>query len=44
MSSSYKQTKIIQDLILFYVKENYKKYLKDKEIQVIPENKVSDVV
>ena len=44
MSSSYKQTKIVQDLILFYVKENYKKYLEDHEIKVIPENEVSDVV
>jgi len=44
MSSSYKQTKIVQDLILFYVKENYKKYLEDHEIKVIPENEVSGVV
>jgi len=31
-------------MILFYVKENYKKYLVDHEIQVIPENEVSGVV
>ena len=37
-------TKLIQDLILFYVKENYNHYLKTNDIKKIPDNKIKDVV
>ena len=36
--------KIIQDLIFFYVKENYKKYLEDHNIVSIPDKEIYDVV
>ena len=36
--------KTIKDLIQFYIKENYKKYLTDSNIAIIPENKISDVI
>ena len=36
--------KIIQDLILFYVKENYTIYLKENDIQKIPEEKLESVI
>ena len=36
--------KLIQDLILFYVKENYNHYLEEKKIQKIPEENVKGVV
>ena len=32
--------KLIQDLILFYVKENYNHYLEEKNIQKIPDEKI----
>tara|TARA_Y100000590_G_scaffold388076_1_gene462138 strand:- start:5901 stop:6212 length:312 start_codon:yes stop_codon:yes gene_type:complete len=41
MSSS---SKLIQDLILFYVKENYNHYLKENELEKIPENQIENVV
>ena len=37
-------TKLIQDLILFYVKENYNHYLTTNDIKKIPDNKIKDVV
>ena len=36
--------KIIQDLIFFYVKENYKKYLEDNNIGSIPEKEIHYVI
>jgi hypothetical protein len=37
-------SKLIQDLILFYVKENYNHYLTSNKIEKIPENKIKSVV
>ena len=37
-------SKLIQDLILFYVKENYNHYLTSKNIEKIPENEIKSVV
>ena len=36
--------KLIQDLILFYVKENYTIYLKENNINKISEDKLESVV
>jgi len=36
--------KAIQDLIFFYVKENYKKHLEEHNINYIPDDKIMDVV
>ena len=36
--------KLIQDLILFYVKENYNHYLEKENIQKIPEENVKEIV
>ena len=36
--------KNIKDLIFFYVKTNYEKYLEDNSINTIPEDKLSDVI
>jgi hypothetical protein len=36
--------KTIKDLIHFYIKENYKKYLTDHKIEIIPADKISDVI
>ena len=44
MSSNRKPTEILQDLILFYVKENYFHYLTQKNIQKIPDNEIKPVV
>tara|TARA_B100000401_G_C52198168_1_gene435607 strand:- start:89 stop:409 length:321 start_codon:yes stop_codon:yes gene_type:complete len=44
MSSNRKPTEILQDLILFYVKENYFHYLTQKNIQKIPDNEIKTVV
>ena len=44
MSSNRKPTEILQDLILFYVKENYKKYLEEKNIDKIPTNQIKNAV
>lgn len=41
MSSS---SKLIQDLILFYVKENYNHYLKENELEKIPDDQIENVV
>ena len=37
-------SKLIQDLILFYVKENYNHYLIKKKIEKKPENQIKEVV
>ena len=36
--------KLIQDLIFFYVKENYKKYLQEKNIKIIDDNKLPSII
>jgi hypothetical protein len=36
--------KLVQDLIMFYVKENYNKYLSDKQINIIPEKDLDSVI
>lgn len=36
--------KNIRDLIHFYVKTNYEKYLTDKNIQIIPDNEIEDII
>ena len=41
---SLNNTKLIEDLILFYVKENYLNYLKEKNISKIPDNEISSVI
>ena len=41
---SSKNTKLVRDLIIFYVKENYKQYLQEKSLQRIPEEEISGVV
>ena len=37
-------TKMVKDLILFYVKENYTNYLQTKNIKMIPEDDIQQVV
>lgn len=37
-------TQITKDLIIFYIKENYKKYLDDNNIDKIEEDKIKEVV
>ena len=36
--------KLIQDLILFYVKENYNKYLEEHKLKIIPEKEIENVI
>jgi hypothetical protein len=36
--------KLVQDLILFYVKENYNIYLKDKQLTKIPDSSLDNVI
>ena len=36
--------KNIKDLIFFYVKTNYEKYLEENRIQVIPDNQINEVI
>jgi len=36
--------KLIQDLIFFYVKENYKNYLEENKLEIIPDNNISGVI
>tara|TARA_B100001094_G_scaffold294387_1_gene314963 strand:- start:419 stop:748 length:330 start_codon:yes stop_codon:yes gene_type:complete len=43
-SNSIAAQKLIQDLILFYVKENYNQYLKERNIKVIPSKDIDSVV
>ena len=35
---------LIQDLTIFFVKENYKKYLSDKKLKVIPEIEIEKII
>ena len=37
-------SRLIQDLILFYVKENYNHYLKENELEKIPDDQIKNVV
>lgn len=41
---SKKPEKLIQDLIMFYVKENYNTYLSEHNIDIIPEEKLESVI
>lgn len=41
---SLKNTKLVEDLILFYVKENYMKYIKEKNISKIPDDEIPSVI
>ena len=43
-SNQAKAQKLIQDLILFFVKENYNKYLSDNEIKKIQDDQIEFVV
>ena len=43
-SNQAKAQKLIQDLILFFVKENYKKYLSDNKIKKIQDDQIEFVV
>ena len=36
--------KTIKDLIYFYIKENYKKYLQDNSLEVIPESDIKSII
>ena len=36
--------KLIQDLIFFYVNENYKNYLEENKLEMIPDNNISGVI
>ena len=36
--------KLIQDLIFFYVKENYQKYLDDNKLELIKDDKIPEVI
>ena len=36
--------KLIQDLIMFYVKENYNKYISDNNITKIPDKELDNVI
>ena len=36
--------KLVQELILFYIKENYNKYLNDHNINKIPDNQINMVI
>ena len=36
--------KNIKDLIYFYIKENYKKYLQDNSLTIIPNDKIRSVI
>ena len=36
--------KTIKDLIYFYIKENYKKYLTENNLQIIPESDIPNVI
>ena len=36
--------KLIQDLTIFFIKENYKKYLEDNKLKFIPDNKINITV
>ena len=36
--------KIIKDLLFFYVKSNYEKYLNENDIQIIPESDIDNLI
>ena len=36
--------KTIKDLIYFYIKENYKNYLKENELMIIPNDNIMNVI
>ena len=44
MSKKLKSQKLIQDLIMFYVKENYNNYITEKGVKSIPEKEIDSVV
>ena len=44
MSDNQKINKLIQDLIYFFVKENYKHYLQDNNIKSINESKIPSLI
>tara|TARA_B100001094_G_scaffold95433_1_gene91444 strand:+ start:1845 stop:2165 length:321 start_codon:yes stop_codon:yes gene_type:complete len=41
---SQKNTQIIKDLVIFYVKENYDNYLQTNNLSSIPTDKIGEVV
>ena len=41
---SKKPDKLIQDLIMFYVKENYNTYLSEHNIDIIPDEELESVI
>lgn len=41
---SKKPEKLIQDLIMFYVKENYNSHLSENKIDIIPEEQLESVI
>lgn len=41
---SEKINTLIQDLTIFFIKENYKKYLENNKINSIPENKLNSII
>lgn len=43
-SNSAKAQKLIHDLTLFYVKQNYENYLKEKDITKIEDSKIDSVI
>ena len=44
MENNTKLNSTIQELIMFYIKENYKNYIKEKGIDKIQENELPDVI
>ena len=44
MSGTFKAQKLIQDLTLFYVKQNYENYMKENNIEKIDERTLNDIV
>ena len=43
-NNALRAQKLIQDLVMFYVKENYTDYLKEKNIEIIPNNDIEKIV
>tara|TARA_B100000519_G_C13935543_1_gene293539 strand:+ start:86 stop:406 length:321 start_codon:yes stop_codon:yes gene_type:complete len=43
-NNALRAQKLIQDLVMFYVKENYTNYLKEKNIEIIPNNDIEKIV
>ena len=44
MSAPIRAQKLIRDLILFYVKENYNNYLKENKIKRIEDSRLEGVI